>query len=600
MSAVNFIKQNSNMKKHLLRCMSVNAHSKVITQNDNAKAMLWALPEFKLDTDFDKPHVGVISNWFESNPCNRKLDQYSETIKNSLDSMGIHGFRANTVGVSDGITMGTPSMRYSLPSRELISHSIELQAKGGNYDGLIVVPGCDKNMPAATMALFRLDIPGIIVYGGSMPPSYLPTDTKKENPLQIVSSFEAQGEYMAGKISLEEKNEIVRYTCSKSCGACAGLYTANTMSSVIEVLGFSLPNSATFPSLSKAKFNECELSAYAMEFLLTNDIKPSDILTKESFYNAIKLVNVLGGSTNAVIHLLAMAEAAQIDLTLDDFTQFKHIPVLSDMKPHGKYVMNDLHNVGGMTELMKYLISSDIINGDCKTVTGLTLKENYFMTPLKSNSQQYHIVSEDVLQRTDRCELTKKDFHKVIRPLEDPFKKTSHIRILRGNMAEQGCVSKLNSEDSFYEGKAIVFDTEKEMLTALKNGEITRDHIIVIRYQGESMGCPEMLAPTSALIGYFGEDAPPLLTDGRFSGGSHGILVAHLPDAYKDTVTTRIVTGDTITIDLENGSVNSKFDGASTEERNKIVKKQLTFDNSERYLGMYSKCVRNITTGFSI
>lgn len=564
-----------------------NKYSAEITQpkiRGNAQAMLHALD---LDAPLSEPHIGIGAVWYESNPCNSKLNELSRRIKDSVMENDMLGFQFNTVGISDGITMGTESMRYSLPSRDLICDSFELQTNGGFYDGVVGIPGCDKNLPGIFMALCKLNRPSLMVYGGAMPPSTSPLDGKD---LDIVSSFEAYGEYVANKITDEEREIIIQNSCNKQCGACSGLYTANTMASIIEIMGMSLPNSATNPSNSIHKFQECSVIGEVMRNLIEKDIKPSDILTKDSFENAIKLFIILGGSTNAVPHLLAIARAANIDLTLDDFIKHQNIPVLANMKPHGQYVMNDLHTHQGMNYLVNYLIDKNIINGNCMTVTGKPLSDNYEYLPSKLN-------------------FVMGDFHNIIQPVEKPFKPTSHIRILKGNLAPEGCVSKIYYEDNVYEGEVIVFDSEKEMIEALEQHKIKKDHFVVIRYQGETTGCPEMLSPTSALIGYFGDEAPPLATDGRFSGGSKGILVAHLPDAYKDTITTILKDGDKIKIDLKSNSINVKLwtgtnyvdeisDEVVNNIKNKFDIKLKTFESSG-VLEKYAKLVSGLSFGYS-
>jgi dihydroxy-acid dehydratase len=561
----------------------LNKYSSVITQNDNARAMQYALPEITCKADLDnKPQIGIGSNWYESNPCNSSLNVYSQMIKDDIQSNDMIGYRFNTIGVSDGQTMGTPSMGASFPSREIIADSIEVQTEGGNYDALVLIPGCDKNMPGCMMSLFRLDRPGMIVYGGSMPPSHLNGDPSK--PLDIVNSFEPRIRYLKGEIDLDERENIVSQCCSKVGGSCSGMFTANTMSSLIEVMGFSLPNGATNPNMSTEKFYECSLVGKTILNLLENDIKPSDILSKESFENAIKLVYVLGGSTNAIPHLRAMAKETNIELSRHDFNKFKHLPVLSDMRPHGQYVMNDLHSVGGMTKLIRHLIEEDIINGDLPTITGKTLSENY---EIESKKESYLMANEN----------SKIKFQQIILPTSKPFKKTSQMRILKGNFAPDGCISKINSEKDSYEGEAIVFDTEQEMLDALDNHEITTDHFVILRYQGIPVGCPEMLSPTTALIEYFGDDAPPLATDGRFSGGSKGVLVAHLPDAYNNTITTQIRNGDYVKISLDNDgndTINVEFKNGS---RN-IEPKQLPVDHKP-FLKKFSLLAGDFKDGFS-
>ncbi len=545
-----------------------NYYSKNITQSKKsgaAQSMLYALGLKK--EDMNKPQIGIGTVWFEGNPCNSKLNILSDSIKLYLNSENFLGFKFNTVGVSDGMSMGTEAMRYSLPSRELIADSMETIVRGQNYDGLVCIPGCDKNLPAAAMSLARLNRHGFIIYGGSMRPSYY-----KEQKLDIVSSFEAYGKYIKGEINDDDRQNIVQNACNNMCGSCSGFYTANTMACLLEVMGLTLPNSSSNMSLSDEKLNETRQVGIIMRTLFEKDIKPLDIMTKESFENAIKFLILIGGSTNGVIHLLAMAKTAGINLTLQDFKEYEYLPVLTNMKPHGTFVMDDLNKIGGTSVLIKYLIDKEILNGDCMTITGKTLRENV---------ESYRDI----------------DWEKnIIYPLEKPYKKTSHINILFGNLASNGCVSKIYSDNTFFRGSVLVYDTEQDMLNALENKEISNDNVIVIRYQGESIGCPEMLTCTSALIGYFGNNkVPPILTDGRFSGGSKGILVAHLTDAYKkNSITAKIKNGDFITIDLDNNKIILEVCENELNKR-KIKKNNL---NLSGYLNKYSKLVSNIKNGY--
>ena len=566
----------------------LNRFSRIITQTKgkrgNAEAMMWALPQYSKKEDFSKPIIGVGAVRFASNPCNSKLDVLSCRTIESITEENMIGFDFNTIGVSDGITMGTPSMRMSLPSREVIADSMEVQVVGGNYDGFVGIAGCDKNIPATMMAMCELNRPSLMVYGGAMPPSYLPRDVKAgdfSHRLDIVSAFEASGKFAKGIIDEEEKQEIIQNSCHRDCGACSGMYTANTMASIAEVMGFTLPNSATNPSISKEKFAECQLVGPTIMSMLENDIKPSDWLTKESFDNAIVFLNIMGGSTNAVIHLLAVARAANIDITLDDFIKLQHIPVLADMKPHGRYVMNDLHKFGGMGPLVNYLIDNNLLNGDCMMATGKTLAESY--GNMKNDKKPF--------------------FHDIIRPLNERFKGSSHIRVLSGNIAPEGCISKIYNENIHYTGSALIFDNEEDMISALERHEITKDHFIVIRYQGESIGCPEMLIPTSALVGYFGdcEDIPPLATDGRFSGGSKGVLIAHLPDAYKSKITHSLRNGDEIKIDLISNNISVSRDGIplTIDGNDESVELKNPIDEQTTYLQKYNKLVNGLEDGYT-
>lgn len=557
--------------------MKLNKFSRIITQqkqNGSAQAMLYALGLD--DKDLNKPQIGIGSVWFDGNPCNSKLNILSDSIKKSVESNGFLGMRFNTVGVSDGKTMGTDAMRYSLPSRELITDSMESIINAEHYDANILIPGCDKNLPASAMALARVNRPGFIIYGGSMKPSYEVVNGNMEK-LDIVSSFEAYGRYIKGEIDDKSRQKIVENSCHQSCGSCSGFYTANTMACILEVMGLTLPNSSSNMSLSNEKMIECENSYGVINKLLKNDIKPLDIMNRESFLNAVKFLTIIGGSTNGVIHLLAMARTAGVDLTLEDFKKYENLPVLTNMKPHGNYVMDDLHKIGGTSVLIKYLIDNDIINGDCLTITSKSLYEN-----------------------TKYCEEINFN-QKLIFPISEPFKKTSHINILTGNMAPNGCVTKIYSENKIFSGEAIVFNTQEEMLKSLENGEIKENNFVILRYQGESTGCPEMLTPTSALVGYFNarnnKRVPPFATDGRFSGGSTGVLVAHLPDAYKDnSITSLIEDGDKITIDINNNNINLDVSEEKLLERKKNLKKPNLKLNG--YLNKYRKLVSSLEDGY--
>lgn len=557
----------------------LNKFSKIITsgkKNGAAQSMLYALG--LNSNDLKKAQIGIGTVWLEGNPCNSKLNNLTNYIASSINTKEMLSMRFNTIGVSDGMSMGTYGMRYSLPSRDLIADSMETVMMAQHYDGLICVPGCDKNLPASAMALARINRPGFIIYGGSMKPTYIYMNgsTKK---LDIVSSFESYGRYIKGEIDDKTRNRIVSNSCHKDCGACSGFYTANTMACLLEVMGLMLPNGSSNMASSCEKHEEVKMSGSTMLNLLKNDIKPLDIMTKESFLNAIKFLTLIGGSSNGVIHLLAIAKSANILLTLDDFNMVDNLPVLTNMKPHGTFVMDDMSRIGGTSSLIKYLIENNILNGNCLTITGKTLWEN--------------VKDANIINFKEN----------IIKPLNKPFKKTSHINILKGNMAPSGCVSKIYSEKKHFSGKAIVFNSEEEMLTALKKGLITTEHFIILRYQGESIGCPEMLQPTSALVGYFNERGmgnmiPPFATDGRFSGGSTGVLVAHLPDAYKyKSITSIIKNNDIIKLDLLSHTININITDAEIESRfnNDIVKPNLNFSG---YLKKYKKLVSNLEHGY--
>ena len=558
----------------------LNKFSRILTSNKKngaAQSMLYALG--LKSEDMNKAQVGIGTVWLEGNPCNSKLNYLATNLATSINSKDMLSMRFNTIGVSDGMSMGTDGMRYSLPSRDLIADSMETVVMAQHYDGLVCVPGCDKNLPASAMALARINRPGFIIYGGSMKPSYIDINGINEK-LDIVSSFESYGKYIKGEIDDETRNKIVCNSCHKDCGACSGFYTANTMACLLEVMGLMLPNGSSNMASSNEKNNEVKLTGKTMLNLLENDIKPLDIMTRESFLNAVKFLTLIGGSTNGVIHLLAIAKSANIKLTLEDFNSACKLPVLTNMKPHGTFVMDDMNQLGGTSVLIKYLIENEILNGNCLTVTGKTLWENV---------ESYQSI----------------DFTKdIIKPLEEPFKKTSHINILTGNMAPKGCVSKIYSEKKIFSGKAIVFNTEEEMLSALQDGKINSNHFIILRYQGESIGCPEMLQPTSALVGYFnergmGNQIPPFATDGRFSGGSTGVLVAHLPDAFKHkSITSIIEDGDNIQLDLVNNTINLDISTNEIESRflmNCESKPELKLSG---YLRKYSKLVHGLDSGY--
>ena len=548
---------------------NLNKYSSIITQSNQsgpAQAMLHALNLNK--NDIIKPHIGIGSVWYESNPCNSHLNILSQKVKKCFNDRDLTAFQFNSVGVSDGISMGTFGMQYSLLSRELIADSFETICSAHHYDGLIGIPGCDKNLPGILIAMCRLNRPSFIIYGGAMKPNLY---NNKE--LDIVSAFESYGELKSGKINEEEYQKTIENSCNKQCGACSGLYTANTMASIFEVMGITPTNSSSNPANSLEKFIEIDDSYKIMKNLLKENIRPSDILTKESFINGIKMLYATGGSTNAIIHLLAIAKSINVNLSIEDFNKYSNIPVLLNMKPHGKNMMYHLHKIGGMKHFIKDLIEQNIINGDILTITGKSLKEN-----VESN---YSI---------------KKD---IIHSINNPFKESSHIKVLKGNIAPNGCVSKIYKSDKIFKGFVKVFESENNMINSLNNNEIKKDNFIVIRGQGETIGCPEMLKPTSALVGYFGSDIPALLTDGRFSGGSHGILIAHLEDKYKKkSITSILKDNDVIEINLEKLSINLLV---TKKEINKRLKKiKIDKPKYKGVLKKFSKYVDNINSGFLI
>lgn len=504
----------------------LNKFSARITQpkaQGASQAMLYATG--LSEADMNKAQIGIASMWYDGNSCNMHLLDLAAKVKEGVETADLVAMRFNTIGVSDGISMGTDGMSYSLQSREIIADSIETMMAAQWYDGLIALPGCDKNMPGCIMAMSRLDRPAIMIYGGTIRAGC----TTNYDKLDIVSAFQSYGEYLAGKISDEERREIVRHACPGP-GACGGMYTANTMASAIEALGMSLPYSASYPAESPDKLDECVRAGAAMRLLLERDIKPSDIMTRAAFENAMVVVMALGGSTNAVLHLIAMAKTAGVPLTLDDFQAVSdRVPFLADLKPSGRFVMEDLHNVGGTPAVMKYLLQHGHIHGDCLTVTGKTVAENLADVPDLATGQT------------------------IIQPLEKPIKSTGHIQILRGNLAPEGAVAKITGkEGERFAGPARVYDSEEAMLAGLEAGEIEKGDVIVIRYEGPKggPGMPEMLTPTSAIMGAGLGQEVALLTDGRFSGGSHGFIVGHIcPEAQEGGPIALVRNGDIITID---------------------------------------------------
>ncbi|MGD9600413.1 MAG: dihydroxy-acid dehydratase [Gammaproteobacteria bacterium] len=521
----------------------LNRYSARITQPRSqgaSQAMLYATGLTR--EDLDKPQVGIASVWFEGNPCNMHLLQLAEFVKQGVDAAGMVGMRFNTVGVSDGISMGTDGMSYSLQSREIIADSIETTMGGQWYDANISIPGCDKNMPGCLIAMARLNRPALMVYGGTIRPGHSRGET-----LDIVSAFQCYGAYLAGTIDDQRREEIVRHACP-GAGACGGMYTANTMASAIEAMGMSLPYSSSTPAVDALKKDECIRAGAAIRTLLERDIKPRDIMTRAAFENAMVIVSVLGGSTNAVLHLLAMARAAGVELSLDDFQAVTNrTPLLADLKPSGRFVMEDVQKIGGTPAVMKYLLENGMLQGDCLTVTGRTIAENLAELPGLSPGQE------------------------VVRPLSNPIKATGHIQILRGNLAPDGSVAKITGKEGLrFTGPAKVYDAEEAMLTALEAKAIQKGDVVVIRYEGPTggPGMPEMLTPTSALMGAGLGSAVALITDGRFSGGSHGFIVGHVvPEAQLGGPIALIKDGDVVTIDAESGRLDVAVTDAEMAER---------------------------------
>ncbi len=495
--------------------------------------------------DMNKAQVGICSVWYEGNTCNMHLNALSERVKEGVVKNDLVGMRFNTIGVSDGISMGTDGMSFSLQSRDLIADSIETVMGAQWYDALIALPGCDKNMPGCLMAMARLNRPAIMVYGGTIRAGC----TTRHPKLDIVSAFQAYGEYIAGKMSEEERAEIIR--CSiPGAGACGGMYTANTMASTIEAMGMSLPYSSSIPAEDPLKVGECLAAGKAIRHLLEQDIKPRDIMTRAAFENALVILMATGGSTNAVLHLIAMARAADVSLTIDDFQSVSdRIPFIADLKPSGKYVMEDLHHVGGTPAVMKYLLEKGLLNGDCLTVTGKTIAENLRDVPGLATGQR------------------------VIVPIETPIKESGHIRIMRGNFCPDGAVAKITGKEGLvFTGIAQCYDSEEEMLAGFEAGKIKGGEVIIIRYEGPQggPGMPEMLTPTSAIMGAGLGDKVALITDGRFSGGSHGFIIGHVtPEAQLGGPIALAKDGDRITIDAEKNRIDIDLPPAELAARKK-------------------------------
>jgi len=523
------------------------------------------------EADMQKAQVGIASVWYEGNPCNQHLLALSEKVKEGVKDAGLVAMRFNTVGVSDGISMGTEGMSFSLQSRDLIADSIETVMSAQWYDGLITIPGCDKNMPGCMIAMGRLNRPAIMIYGGTIRAGHY--DGEK---LDIVSAFQSYGEFIAGKIDDRKRQCIVRHACPRE-GACGGMYTANTMASAIEAMGMSLPYSASTPAEEGQKYNECVRAGEAMRDLLARDLKPRDIMTRQAFENAMVVVTALGGSTNAVLHLIAIARAVGVPLELDDFQKVSNkTPLLADFKPSGQYVMEDLHQVGGIPAVMKMLLDAGMIDGDCMTVTGKSVRENLKDLPGLTPGQP------------------------VVHALNKPIKETGHIRILRGNLAPEGAVAKITGKEGLrFSGPARVYDCEEEILHALERKEIGKGDVVVIRYEGPKggPGMPEMLTPTSAIMGAgLGKDVA-LLTDGRFSGGSHGFIVGHVtPEAQVGGPIALVKNGDIITIDAEKNEISV----AISEEEMAARKKAWVappFKAARGTLAKYIRLVKSASEG---
>ncbi len=526
---------------------ALNKYSSQITQpkaQGASQAMLYATG--LREPDMAKPQVGIASVWYEGNPCNMHLLDLAEKVKEGVIAAGMVGLRFNTIGVSDGISMGTDGMSYSLQSRDLIADSIETVMGAQWYDANVSIPGCDKNMPGCLIAMGRLNRPSLMVYGGTIRAGH---ETKDGPKLDVISAFQSYGQFITHAITEEQRQGIVRHACP-GAGACGGMYTANTMASAIETLGMSLPYSSSTPAEDPLKLDECFRAGAAMRNLLELDLKPRDIMTREAFENAMVVVTALGGSTNAVLHLIAMARSVNVPLTIDDFQTISNkTPLLADFKPSGSYVMEDLQSVGGLPAVHKMLLEEGLLHGDCLTVTGKTLRENVKDLPGLRAGQQ------------------------IVRPVSNPIKATSHLQILKGNLAPEGAVAKITGKEGLrFSGPANVFDSEELMLKALEDGKIVKGQVLVIRYEGPKggPGMPEMLTPTSAIMGAgLGKDVA-LLTDGRFSGGSHGFIVGHVtPEAQEGGPIALVQTGDVITIDAQGNELSVAVSDAELATRRK-------------------------------
>ncbi|MDM1066071.1 dihydroxy-acid dehydratase [Myroides odoratimimus] len=550
----------------------LNKYSRVITQDQTqpaAQAMLYGIG--LSEEDLDKAQVGVVSMGYEGNTCNMHLNDLAKYVKQGVKQSGLVGLIFNTIGVSDGISNGTEGMKYSLVSRDIIADSIETVVNAQWYDSVIAIPGCDKNMPGAIIAMGRLNRPAIMVYGGT-----IHSGKYKGESLNIVSAFEALGKKFSNSISEEDYKGVIKNACP-GAGACGGMYTANTMASAIEALGMSLPHSSSYPALSAEKKQECLEVGQALRNLLEKDIKPSDIMTREAFENAMTMVITLGGSTNAVLHLIAMAHAVDIEITLKDFQEISdRVPVLADLKPSGKYLMEDLHKIGGVPAIMKHLLDQGLLHGDCLTVTGKTVRENLSL-------------AKDLTKDQD-----------IIVDITTPIKESGHLQFLYGNLAEKGSVAKISGkEGTFFKGKARVFNDEYAVIASVSAQEVQPGEVIVIRYCGPKggPGMPEMLKPTSAIMGAGLGKSVALITDGRFSGGTHGFVVGHItPEAYDGGTIALVENGDIISIDVENRKLELLVDQKVLEaRREKWQKPALKFKKGVLY--KYSNCVADASEG---
>jgi dihydroxy-acid dehydratase len=553
--------------------MELNKYSKTITLDPTqpaAQAMFYGIG--LTDEDLQKAQVGIVSMGYDGNTCNMHLNGLAADIKKSVWENDLVGLTFHTIGVSDGMSNGTDGMRYSLVSRDVIADSIETVCGAQYYDALIAVPGCDKNMPGSVIAMGRLNRPAIMIYGGTIAPGHY-----KGQDLNIVSAFEALGQKMAGQLDEADFKGIVKHACP-GAGACGGMYTANTMAAAIEALGMSLPYSSSNPALSKEKAQECKDAGKAIRLLLEQDIKPKDIMTRKAFENAIAVIMVLGGSTNAVLHMIAMAKSVDVSITQDDFqTISDKIPVLADFKPSGKYLMQDLHQYGGVPAVMKYMLSQGWLHGDCLTVTGKTLAENLAAAPDLDFDQQ-----------------------KIILPKENPIKATGHLQIMYGNLATGGSVAKISGkEGDMFEGPARVFDGEHALIEGINTGKIKEGDVVVIKNVGPigAPGMPEMLKPTSAIIGAGLGKSVALITDGRFSGGTHGFVVGHItPEAYKGGLIGLVQDNDIIELNVPKRTMTLKVDEATIAKR-RAAYQQPALKATKGVLFKYARSVKDASEG---
>lgn len=551
----------------------LNKYSKIFTQDATqpaAKAMLYGIG--LTDADMDKAQVGIASMGYDGNTCNMHLNDLAKVVKEGVWANDLVGLTFGTIGVSDGMSNGTDGMRYSLVSRDVIADSIETICGGQYYDGVIAIPGCDKNMPGAIMAMGRLNRPSIMLYGGTIAPGYY-----KGEELNIVSAFEALGKKIAGTISDEDYDGVIRHTCP-GAGACGGMYTANTMASAIEALGMSLPYSSSNPAISPEKKQECLDAGKYIKVLLEKDIKPSDIMTRKAFENAIRLIIVMGGSTNAVLHFIAMGHSVGVDVSPDDFQRMSdETPVLADFKPSGKYLMQDLHQYGGTPAVMKYLLDEGLLHGDCMTVTGKTVAENL------ANVKSIIDYNQPIIQK-----------------LTEPLKATGHLQILYGNLAEQGSVAKISGkEGERFKGPARVFDGEKDLAIGVSSGRVKPGDVVVIKNEGPkgAPGMPEMLKPTSLIVGAGLGSSVALITDGRFSGGTHGFVVGHItPEAFEGGLIGLVEDNDIIEIDAVNNTINVQLsDEEIAKRRAAWIQPDLKVTKGVLY--KYAKTVANASQG---